>query len=128
MKRQELIALGIRPRDLEEVDFDLTQVVINEEFRRRVPESSGEPDYRVRSVDRLVRLQRLWHSEQNTAATVVERYVRVRCPYCSAEMTWKGCSGNSSFLNFYFSCGCGATSQISLPPDGVSFTPPNGGG
>ncbi len=128
MKRKDLIELGIRPKTLDETDLDLTQAVVDEEFSRNSRLLNPNVNYRTRAVDRLVDLQRGWHTEQNIAGKVVERYLQVQCPYCSAEMTWKGCSGNSSFLNFYFSCGCGATSQVSLPPDGVSFTPPKGGG
>lgn len=123
MKRQQLLALGIQPKTLDEVEIDVTKAVLDEEFRKRSAGPGPGHDYRSRTVARLVEMGCSWHSEQNTLSTVFTGFLKVQCPYCSDSMKVSGCSGNSSDMTFSYMCHCGATSQISIPVEGISFTP-----
>lgn len=124
MKRQQLLDLGIRPKTIDEMEVDVVQAVLDEEFRERPVGLGPGRDYRTRTVDRLVSMGCQWHSDHNTFGTVATRYLQVKCPYCSELMKVSGCSGNSSELTASYMCHCGATGQAALPPDGISFVPP----
>lgn len=120
MTRAEALGLGITADTLDEIEVDISQVIVHREFKRR---SGG--DYRSRAIDRLVALRVPWHSEWNITHETVTRYVGMTCPYCSAQMKPTGGGGNAAERYVNFSCECGASAGLTLPADrGVSFTPP----
>jgi hypothetical protein len=123
MKRQQLLDLGINPRTLDQWEIDVVQAVVDEEFQKPLGLGDGQ-DYRTRVVNRLVGMGCQWHSEHNTFGIITRKYLQLVCPYCSGQMKTSTNSGNSSDLTAYLKCECGASAQVTMPPGGMSFTPP----
>lgn len=119
MKRERLIELGIKESTIQRLDLDITRAVIDEEFARRC-----DSNYRTRSVSRLVGMGVEFASDPNIIGAMVEKCVRVACPYCAAEMKQYGGGGTHDYCHEDFRCGCGAKVSLVLHYNGVVFAPP----
>ncbi len=126
MKRPQLLELGIRPATLEDADLDVARLVVDEEFNRKTSALRPSADYRSRAIDRLIGMRRPWSTERNITTFVMSRLLQIKCPYCEGTMAPRQHSGCSVSATLEYACGCGAFARVTVPHDGLAFTPSRG--
>ena len=116
MKLSKLQKLKLQPGTLGEIDIDITDVIVADEFGRKVRWTPDDPrDYRQRAVDRLIEIRVPFATESNIASTMATRVLKVVCPYCFKEMILQGSTGDSSTASMHYMCNCRAKISITLP-------------
>ena len=122
MNRNHAIESGIKPATIDAQEYDIAQLVVDEEFgRKRI---SGTSDYRKRSIERLVKMHVPWTTEENISPIAIMEYIRIRCPYCGSDATSEGGSGSGFQYTARFKCECGSSFGLYLQSRAMSFSPP----
>lgn len=122
MNLSKIKELGLLPRTIEGLDFDHVAAISTDEFNR--PSNRGM-DYRRDAIDRIVREGLPLWTNCNLTWDIVQRYVKMTCPYCKNEMTYDGGGGSASETSASFKCsGCKAYASLTLQNDrGIHFAP-----
>jgi len=119
---EDIKTLHLLPETENEIEVDVTQLVVMDEFNRPTP-SNGE-NFRQRAVDRLVKMQVPFRSESNTVFEMTKRIFPVKCPYCQSRMLADNGGGSTQEWTTHYHCKCGAETSLSLRVDGIFVTPP----
>ncbi len=80
-------------------------------------------DYRDRAINFAIERRLPVTTTQNNGATLIERFVKVACPVCGADMARDGATGNGESLTTEFRCDhCGVAAELTIPtPGGITF-------
>lgn len=81
------------------------------------------PDYRKAAIKRVLKSRLAFESEGNTQGELVEKLIRVNCPYCRRSMKYSGWGGNSTSYSHGYTCRCGAEITLTFSHDGISIRP-----
>lgn len=109
--------IALTDKEIDELYVDPMRLAINRTFGK----IGG--DYRNDSIDLCLKWRVPFSSETNTAFDVMERVLRVKCPYCHKIMktnTGGGCS-HTETVNYV--CKCGAEVSVTIPKDGINIRP-----
>jgi hypothetical protein len=84
----------------------------------------AEADYRQRAINRCVLNGVGFTSEDNTAFTLLCKYVQIKCPRCGLTMKSGDGGGAGGVYSVKYKCDCGTTASISIPAAGIGFAFP----
>ena len=125
MKINAIKTLGLSDRGMDEVEIDHVEAIVHDEFLRKFPfGNKPTQDYRSRGIDRIVRANLSLYNNCNITFELLQRYVTVKCPYCSELMTYHGGGGNGNTSTGEYKCKCGAEAHLSFDNNGaLGFSP-----
>jgi len=121
MNLKELDSLDLHPKTLDDIEIDLTRLIVRDEFNKPTIRSR---DYRLAAIERLVKIKRAFSSEHNILVEMANLFIAITCPYCAKRMEYKNAGGSSSLMCIHYACECGAESSLTLDNYALGFTPP----
>jgi hypothetical protein len=83
----------------------------------------GDPDTNNAAITTCCEKRLDFRSEVNSLFKVVERFVKVKCPYCGKNMYHNGGGGNAESMTMNFKCPdekCDSIVWLTLPVEGFS--------
>jgi hypothetical protein len=129
MKLSNIGLLGLSKKGLENVEINPADAVVTDEFNIPVGKNEGQnedyKDYRVRAVERLVKLRVPFGSEANITSTMAKMFIKCVCPHCNRDMQYLSSSGNCSVNSATYKCNvCNTRLTISVSNENGIFIQP----
>ncbi len=124
MKFKDIKTLGLYPKTLENLEFDVTGAVLSDCFNLPRAFRKENEDYRDLAIKRFIDQKLPFDSNCNISFEMAKRFVTIICPYCGKNMKYNNGGGNSCVNHISFKCECGAESTLELNhKTGLSFSP-----